>query len=409
MKKWLAILMAAALCVAGFAALAEEVGQDVSLEEEVFPTEVDQDWIVGRWTEYETQFTEMTVEKNPAAGWDVVIVSPLTHGAYIFKTTIRYDAESDRFVYDKGKYWDVPITDSDEEAELGEAKIAGTTGSFAVVPDEQMLRLTWVDDQNPDAEVIFEYADTASWVTAHEFLGEWVDQDGTCNIDITEREEGDGYIVNVQLNHASEGGSGYTVYAYACVYDEESHALKCFSRITGSGDYEPDSEEEIADADYEYADAEFYFDSADFLIWDDKGLEVDDAMAFEHTIGWVDPDYVGPGHHFAGEWNDERMSVSIEERMEDYTVIVTGSGGAFNGSIWLYTCDYDAQTDSLVSNGEVAERYDYAYDEAEEYSETCIYQDGEAVFTIDAEDRLIWDDKKENAGEGRAFARVEAD
>ena len=156
MKKWLAILMVAAMCLAGFAALAEEAGQDAAAEGELFPEEAEQDWIVGNWTECETQFTEMTVEKNPAFGWDVVIASPLTHGAYIFKTTIRYDAETDSFVYDKGKYWDVPITDSDEEPELGEAKIAGTVGSFALVPDEQGLRLSWVDDQNPDAEVIFE-------------------------------------------------------------------------------------------------------------------------------------------------------------------------------------------------------------------------------------------------------------
>lgn len=281
MKKWLAILMAAAMCVACLSALAEEAGQDAAAEEEVFPAEVDQDWIVGRWTEYETQFTEMTVEKNPAYGWDVVIASPLTHGAYIFKTTIRYDAESDSFVYDKGKYWDVPITDSDEEAGLGEAKIAGTTGSFAVVPNEQMLRLVWVDDQNPDAAVIFEYADTAGWVTPDEFLGEWVDQDGACSIDIAEREEGGGYIVSVRLDRAREGGSGDAAYIYGCVYDEESHMLKSFSRVTGSGDYEPDGEAEVMDTDSEYTDAGFYFDAADFLIWDDVAVDVDDAMAFE--------------------------------------------------------------------------------------------------------------------------------
>lgn len=179
MKKWLAILMAAALCVACLSALAEEAGQDAPANGEVFPTEVDQDWIVGRWSEYETQFTQMTVEKNPTDGWDVEIASPLTHGAYIFKATVRYDAELDSFVYDNGKYWDVPITDSDEETDLGEAKIAGATGSFTVVPNEQMLRLTWVDGQNPDTRVIFERADTSDWVTPHEFLGEWADQDGT--------------------------------------------------------------------------------------------------------------------------------------------------------------------------------------------------------------------------------------
>lgn len=156
MKKWLAIMMVAAMCIAGIAALAEEAGQDAAAEGEALSTEVDQDWIVGSWIECETQFTEMTVEKNQVVGWDIVIASPMTHGAYIFKTTIYYDAESDSFVYDKGKYWDVPITDSYDEEDLGEAKVAGTVGSFAVVPDEQTLRLTWVDSQTPDTEVVFE-------------------------------------------------------------------------------------------------------------------------------------------------------------------------------------------------------------------------------------------------------------
>ena len=116
MKKWLAILMVAAMCMACFSALAEEAGQEAAAEGEVFPTEVDQDWIVGRWTECETQFTEMTVEKNPAVGWDVVIASPLTHGAYIFKTTVRYNAG---FYFDAANFliWD----DGKENAGEGRA------------------------------------------------------------------------------------------------------------------------------------------------------------------------------------------------------------------------------------------------------------------------------------------------
>ena len=43
-------------------------------------------------------------------------------------------------------------------------------------------------------------AEEAATVTAHDYLGEWVDQDGTTNIDITARDEGDGYIVNIQMD-----------------------------------------------------------------------------------------------------------------------------------------------------------------------------------------------------------------
>ena len=81
----------------------------------------------GQWFEKDTQFTQMTFEKNPERGWNVEIAAPMTHGAYIFKTTVQYDCELGSFVYDKGKFWEVPITESDEEAELGEAKIAGAS------------------------------------------------------------------------------------------------------------------------------------------------------------------------------------------------------------------------------------------------------------------------------------------
>lgn len=115
--------------------------------------------LVGEWLEVETQFTEMTVEKNPERGFDVEIASPLTHGAYIFKTTVYYDCDLDAFVYDKGKFWEVPITDSEEEAELGEAKVAGTTGRIALVEDDGALKLEWYDSERPDESVLMEKFD----------------------------------------------------------------------------------------------------------------------------------------------------------------------------------------------------------------------------------------------------------
>ena len=251
-------------------------------------------------------------------------------------------------------------------------------------------------------------AEEVSSVTAHDYLGEWVDQDGTTNINVEAREEGDGYIVNIQMDVEGEDDVfTYVVWAYSCVYDEQTHTMKSFSRVTGTGDYEPDSEEEIIDTDFEYADAELCFDDAGKLVWNDANLSEDDGKRFEHTIGWKDPDYVGPGHHFVGEWNDDRVTIYIEETMEDYQVAVAGSDSAFSGAYWAYTCDYDAETDSLVSNGEVASMVEYTYSEdGEDYSEELVYEDGEAVFSLNDAGLLVWDDRKEQAGEGRTFALV---
>ena len=124
------------------------------------PAEEENDpWICGEWAERDTQFTTLKVVKNPERGWDVEIAAPLTHGAYVFKTTIQYDCELDSFVYDKGKFWEAPITESDEEVELGEASVAGTAGSFIASDKDGKLTILWYDDNNPDKTVKFERAE----------------------------------------------------------------------------------------------------------------------------------------------------------------------------------------------------------------------------------------------------------
>ncbi len=255
-------------------------------------------------------------------------------------------------------------------------------------------------------------AEEAAEITAHDFLGEWVDLNGIRSIDITTHgeEEVDGYVVNVQMSTFEGEKYGYLVWAYGCVYDEETHTLKSLSRVTGTGDFEPDSEEEITDIDFEFTGAEFYFNEDGMLVWDDSTEELDDGMLFQHTIGWVDPDYVGPGHHFVGDWNAERMSITVEETMDGYEVAVFASGSAFDGAYWAFTCYYDEETDSLISDGQVAEKHEYAYSEdGEDYTEELIYDDDEAMFRLNEDGQLLWYEKKENAGEGRVFEFVPAE
>ncbi len=123
----------------------------------VSPDEAEQDpYLSGEWLEGETQFTRMTVSKGMERGWDVVIVSPMTHGAYVFKTTFYYDCDLHCFVYDKGKFWDLPA-DYEEGASLGEARDAGTCGTFTFTGDDQDLWLTWYDDLTGE-EIAFQPA-----------------------------------------------------------------------------------------------------------------------------------------------------------------------------------------------------------------------------------------------------------
>ena len=114
-------------------------------------------FLSGEWLEKDTQFTQMTIARNPEMGWDVEIISPMTHGAYVFKATAYYDCYENAFLYDKGKFYAVPITDS-EDASLGEAIVAGASGRFQADMDEeeQRLVLRWINSESPDEIIAFE-------------------------------------------------------------------------------------------------------------------------------------------------------------------------------------------------------------------------------------------------------------
>ncbi len=116
-------------------------------------------YLVG---EYESAdgMAGMTVTKNEGGlAWDVEMTGALTHGGYVFKTTIYYDCELDRFVYDKGKTWNVEITDSEEAPELGEADVAGQTGAFFFTGNPADMILTWLRDEDSENTVDFQRKD----------------------------------------------------------------------------------------------------------------------------------------------------------------------------------------------------------------------------------------------------------
>ena len=69
---------------------------------------------------------------------------------------------------------------------------------------------------------------------------------------------------------------------------------------------------------------------------------------------------------------------------------------------WEYTCAMDAETGALTGTGSKYE------DNAESDVMTEIYADGEAVFSLE-DGVLLWNDAKEDAGQGMRFVRVPDD
>ena len=102
----------------------------------------------------------MTIAKNEGgSAWDVEINGAASRNAYVFKTTVYFDCELNRFVYDKGKTWNLAISDSDEAPELGEADAFGQSGAFVPAGAPEDMILTWLRDEDAENTLDFQRAD----------------------------------------------------------------------------------------------------------------------------------------------------------------------------------------------------------------------------------------------------------
>ena len=74
---------------------------------------------------------------------------------------------------------------------------------------------------------------------------------------------------------------------------------------------------------------------------------------------------------------------------------------------WEYSCLYQADDNSLAAMP-TGIRTDVVYgDDGEVASYQTVYEDGDAVFTLDEDGFLLWKDLKEDAGKDMRFEHVE--
>jgi hypothetical protein len=127
------------------------------------------------------------------------------------------------------------------------------------------------------------------------------------------------------------------------------------------------------------------------------------AFAEEEVIeSLVNPEAV---QLFSSEWVDGFASVKIYAEENHWMVRITSADGATE---WDYNCLYNEEQKALVSwDDDVNIKTEIKIDdEGSEIGRREIYTDGKAVFTVNENGKLIWQDEKENAGEGLAFERI---
>lgn len=108
---------------------------------------------------------------------------------------------------------------------------------------------------------------------------------------------------------------------------------------------------------------------------------------------------------FLGTWWCDRASLNISDNGDGtYQGKVSWADSAFANTEWTYTLKYDANSNSMVCDGNAKEIY-YEYEEEnKDPKTTTIYTDGSGTFT-EKDNAITWNDAKENKGEGMKFIK----
>ena len=109
---------------------------------------------------------------------------------------------------------------------------------------------------------------------------------------------------------------------------------------------------------------------------------------------------------FEGVWQCGRATIAMYWEEEGFKVLITWGSSAWEHTEWQYSCFY-MEEDHTLSSVPFGTRTEFVYgDGGELVSAAEVYNDGEAVFSLDQEGYLLWQDMKENAGDGMRFEKL---
>ena len=108
---------------------------------------------------------------------------------------------------------------------------------------------------------------------------------------------------------------------------------------------------------------------------------------------------------FDGEWQCGDAFILADPEEDGYRILIL-MGSEAGQTEWEYSCVFDSEADYLRS-APFGIRREVVFDEyGEMVSSEAVYEDGEAVFFLNGDGCLIWQDYKENAGEGMVFTKL---
>ena len=242
---------------------------------------------------------------------------------------------------------------------------------------------------------------------AKDFVKTWVSEDGEgVLLDISyDEEEG---IFDLSAVYGISEDEEYSIDFVQCKYDAGDGTLKCSGGVllhekTGRTEDE-DIEEEKASG----FSATLSIDENQRLHWTGSGDAVPDRV-----FSNLDDD------RFVGEWVCEAMTMYINPNGNGYDVFITPDTEELEDVSWEYKCSADSENGTLTGTGSKSADYYLNRDmdintafqnvggdaELLVFDSVPLYIDGKVTFTLDG-DALIWNDEKEDAGNGLRFVHV---
>ncbi len=107
-------------------------------------------------------------------------------------------------------------------------------------------------------------------------------------------------------------------------------------------------------------------------------------------------------------WQDDRASLEVFlEDVDNYKVMISWAGSAWEQTEWVYACDYDAETQTLKARCVVCDSV--VYDDAGNETRTNLYEkdSSDALFSLNEEGKVLLQNVGDEQLEGKTFGRSE--
>lgn len=242
-------------------------------------------------------------------------------------------------------------------------------------------------------------AEDADEAALYPFIDLWVDE-GVC-VEIWEDESG----LHCQAV-LGDGEGEATVWEYEKVrYDAAEDCVFCENGSRRQEEYDEETGELRIQPEAEDLWAVFSLDDEERLFWNDsEGLC--GRFVFRRLDDVEETEYWNMANAFEGAWISGSVSLDIFRQDDGFGCVIFWKRSGTEATQWTYTCVYDELSGTLCSVGP-ADRTECALDKnGAVTSSEEVYDDGEAVFSLNDASMVLWEDWKEDAGAGLTFARA---